>query len=35
MFEHAGFEVAARRRANRLSPERPVMRLPLASPKSS
>ena len=26
MFEHAGFEVVARRRANRTSPERPIVR---------
>jgi GNAT superfamily N-acetyltransferase len=26
MFERAGFEVAARRRANRASPERPIVR---------
>jgi GNAT superfamily N-acetyltransferase len=26
MFERAGFEVAARRRANRVSPERPIVR---------
>jgi GNAT superfamily N-acetyltransferase len=31
MFERAGFTVAARRRANRASPERPIVRRTLAS----
>jgi len=26
LFEDAGFEVVARRRANRISPEQPIMR---------
>ena len=29
MFERAGFEIAARRRANRTSPERPIVRRPV------
>ncbi len=32
MFERAGFEVVDRRRANRSSPVRPIMRRPLAPP---
>ena len=34
MFERAGFEVAARRRANRASPERPIVRRPLDPPSA-